>query len=119
MGLATKAGLFLVVAVLGSVDVRGQPAIPLRDIDRGLGHPVLVPTLDENNEIDYVVQYLPDLATILSPTLHQIRAGMRDGPEKRGIDLGLNRGFSGSQAARYMLGRQQASFAGGPGKRSA
>merc|ERR1712106_693744 len=37
--------------------------------------------------------------------------------EKRGIDFGLGRGYSGSQAARHMLGLQQASFAGGPGKR--
>merc|ERR1719204_63311 len=36
---------------------------------------------------------------------------------KRGIDFGLGRGFSGSQAARHMMGLQQASFAGGPGKK--
>ena len=57
--------------------------------------------------------------------------------EKRGIDFGLGRGYSGSQvrlhfdppsdnlvfgffasqAAKHMLGLHQASYAGGPGKR--
>jgi len=35
---------------------------------------------------------------------------------KRGIDFGLGRGYSGSQAARHMMGRYQANYAGGPGK---
>ena len=36
---------------------------------------------------------------------------------KRSIDLGLNRGFSGVQAAKHLLGLQAASFHGGPGKK--
>jgi len=37
--------------------------------------------------------------------------------EKRGIDFGVNRGYSGSQAARHMMGMYQANYAGGPGKK--
>jgi len=36
---------------------------------------------------------------------------------KRGIDFGLGRGYSGSQAARSMMGRYQANYAGGPGRK--
>lgn len=36
---------------------------------------------------------------------------------KRGIDLGLGRGFSGSQAAKHLMGLAAANFAGGPGRR--
>ncbi|KAL1506443.1 hypothetical protein ABEB36_005809 [Hypothenemus hampei] len=36
---------------------------------------------------------------------------------KRGIDFGLGRGFSGSQAAKHLMGLAAANFAGGPGRR--
>merc|ERR1711971_606037 len=35
---------------------------------------------------------------------------------KRGLDFGLGRGYSGSQAARHQLGLYQANYDGGPGK---
>jgi hypothetical protein len=37
--------------------------------------------------------------------------------QKRGLDLGLSRGFSGSQAAKHLMGMSAASFANGPGRR--
>merc|ERR1739848_99864 len=37
---------------------------------------------------------------------------------KRGIDFGLGRGFSGSQAAKHFLGMAAARYSGGPGKRA-
>ncbi|XP_043193002.1 diuretic hormone class 2-like [Amphibalanus amphitrite] len=37
--------------------------------------------------------------------------------QKRGLDFGLGRGFSGSQAAKHMMGLAAANFAGGPGRR--
>jgi len=37
--------------------------------------------------------------------------------EKRGVDLGLSRGFSGNQAAKHLLGLSAANFASGPGRR--
>ncbi|XP_023320691.1 uncharacterized protein LOC111695558 [Eurytemora carolleeae] len=69
------------------------------------------PSAEEN---DYVYKYIPDIRKLLelNPTPRVFLT------EKRGIDFGLGRGYSGSQAARHMLGLQQASFAGGPGKRS-
>jgi len=36
---------------------------------------------------------------------------------KRGIDFGLGRGFSGSQAAKHFMGIAAAQYSGGPGKR--
>eukprot|EP00093_Oithona_nana_P004461 04461.XXX_162384_164090_1 [CDS] Oithona nana genome sequencing. len=36
---------------------------------------------------------------------------------KRGIDFGLGRGFSGSQAAKHFMGMAAARYSGGPGKR--
>ncbi|XP_024893307.1 diuretic hormone class 2 [Temnothorax curvispinosus] len=36
---------------------------------------------------------------------------------KRGMDLGLNRGFSGSQSAKHLMGLSAANYAGGPGRR--
>merc|ERR1712004_931401 len=38
-------------------------------------------------------------------------------PSKRGIDFGLGRGFSGSQAAKHFMGMAAARYSGGPGKR--
>ncbi|KAJ8673715.1 hypothetical protein QAD02_004977 [Eretmocerus hayati] len=36
---------------------------------------------------------------------------------KRGLDLGLNRGFSGSQSSKHLMGLAAANYAGGPGRR--
>ena len=36
---------------------------------------------------------------------------------KRGLDLGLGRGYSGSQAAKHLMGLAAANFAGGPGRK--
>ncbi|XP_050534785.1 diuretic hormone class 2 [Daktulosphaira vitifoliae] len=36
---------------------------------------------------------------------------------KRGLDLGLSRGYSGTQAAKHLMGIAAANFAGGPGRR--
>ncbi|RWS28316.1 Diuretic hormone class 2-like protein, partial [Leptotrombidium deliense] len=37
--------------------------------------------------------------------------------DKRGLDLGLSRGFSGRQAAKHLVGLSAAQFANGPGKK--
>lgn len=39
------------------------------------------------------------------------------GVQKRGLDLGISRGFSGSQAGKHLLGLSAASFANGPGRK--
>merc|ERR1712012_1090388 len=57
---------------------------------------------------EYVLNMITDLGSLLK---------QRYKIDKRGIDFGLGRGYSGSQAARHMLGLQQVNFAGGPGKR--
>merc|ERR1712183_409688 len=54
------------------------------------------------------------------PTLHQPNWVKSDiaTSSKRGIDFGLGRGFSGSQAAKHFLGMAAARYSGGPGKRA-
>ncbi|XP_047509308.1 diuretic hormone class 2 [Pieris napi] len=37
--------------------------------------------------------------------------------EKRALDLGLNRGYSGAVHAKHMMGLAAANFAGGPGRK--
>merc|ERR1712123_345922 len=69
----------------------------------------------------YVLNIIADLGTILKQRQKDLRyvgtESTTEDSEKRGIDFGLGRGYSGSQAARHMLGLQQASIAGGKGKR--
>merc|ERR1719309_401535 len=64
------------------------------------------------------------LSSIMKDGLLQINLDMKDllqptevTNKRTSIDFGLGRGYSGSQAARHMLGLQQASFSGGPGKK--
>ncbi|KAG7204214.1 hypothetical protein KM043_002045 [Ampulex compressa] len=51
----------------------------------------------------------------------QLRHTIMRNPElennKRGFDLGLHRGLSGSQAAKHLMGLATANYAGGPGRR--
>jgi len=70
----------------------------------------------------YVLNIISDLGSYLKQRYNtEPRNGFSDSQEEdsdsRGIDFGLGRGYSGSQAARHMLGLQQVNFAGGPGKR--
>ena len=37
--------------------------------------------------------------------------------DKRALDLGLNRGYSGALQAKHLMGLAAANFAGGPGRR--
>jgi len=41
----------------------------------------------------------------------------KNSSSKRGIDFGLGRGYSGSQAAKHFMGIAAARYAGGPGKK--
>ncbi|XP_072393580.1 diuretic hormone class 2 isoform X4 [Diabrotica undecimpunctata] len=57
----------------------------------------------------------------LIQTISRLRQALLNDEEmensKRGLDLGLGRGFSGSQAAKHLMGLAAANFAGGPGRR--
>lgn len=57
----------------------------------------------------------------LMQTISRLRQALINDEEmensKRGLDLGLGRGFSGSQAAKHLMGLAAANFAGGPGRR--
>ncbi|XP_064115857.1 diuretic hormone class 2-like isoform X2 [Macrobrachium nipponense] len=64
----------------------------------------------EIDDPDYVLELLTRLGHSI------IRANELENA-KRGLDLGLGRGFSGSQAAKHLMGLAAANFAGGPGRR--
>lgn len=61
------------------------------------------------------------LSHTLPPNLHRFSLTHRfvrtSTGAKRGLDLGLGRGFSGSQAAKHLMGLAAANFAGGPGRK--
>merc|ERR1712088_867179 len=70
----------------------------------------------------FLVTVLLVMGEVAGLVLQQLR---NRGPEirpmetsKRGIDFGLGRGFSGSQAAKHFLGMAAARYSGGPGKRA-
>ncbi|XP_076373147.1 diuretic hormone class 2-like [Tachypleus tridentatus] len=58
-----------------------------------------------------------DVLDILADLRSNVLKGKEMTSEKRGLDLGLSRGFSGSQAAKHLMGLAVANFAGGPGRR--
>ncbi|XP_014212482.1 diuretic hormone class 2 [Copidosoma floridanum] len=64
----------------------------------------------------YQMDY-PDATQELLERLESM--GLIRAPEdqKRSLDLGLNRGYSGSQAAKHLMGLAAANYAGGPGRR--
>ncbi|XP_076067383.1 diuretic hormone class 2 [Oratosquilla oratoria] len=64
----------------------------------------------EIDDPDYVLELLTRLG-------HSIVRANELENAKRGLDLGLGRGFSGSQAAKHLMGLAAANFAGGPGRR--
>merc|ERR1712183_1163118 len=77
------------------------PQVSLQDLERA----------NDLVSRDYLIEFLQQLRN--------------RGPEtrpteisKRGIDFGLGRGFSGSQAAKHFLGMAAARYSGGPGKRA-
>ncbi|KAK3870934.1 hypothetical protein Pcinc_023884 [Petrolisthes cinctipes] len=65
--------------------------------------------------------YLLDLITRLGQSIvraNELEKFVRSsGSSKRGLDLGLGRGFTGSQAAKHLMGLAAANFAGGPGRK--
>lgn len=54
---------------------------------------------------------------IIARLRHSIMRNQELENNKRGLDLGINRGFSGSQAAKHLIGFAAANYAGGPGRR--
>ncbi|XP_015183513.1 PREDICTED: diuretic hormone class 2 [Polistes dominula] len=57
------------------------------------------------------------LLDMLARLRHSIMRNQELENNKRGLDLGLSRGFSGSQAAKHLMGLAAANYAGGPGRR--
>ena len=49
--------------------------------------------------------------------INKIHETMIFSSSKRGVDFGLARGFSGSQALKHALGLEAARYAGGPGRK--
>jgi len=82
--------------------------------------PFYPPTYNHNRHKDYLVEVEdPDAVLDMLAKLGQsiLRAQHEGSNAKRGLDLGLGRGFSGSQAAKHLMGLAAANFAAGPGKK--
>ncbi|XP_076369894.1 diuretic hormone class 2-like [Tachypleus tridentatus] len=58
-----------------------------------------------------------EVMRVLSGIMDSLISSESGKTDKRGLDLGLSRGFSGSQAAKHLMGLAAANFAGGPGRR--
>lgn len=69
-----------------------------------------IPEQDSEADSEYVLDLLARLGQSI------MRANDLEN-SKRGLDLGLSRGFSGSQAAKHLMGLAAANYAGGPGRR--
>ncbi|XP_072393581.1 diuretic hormone class 2 isoform X5 [Diabrotica undecimpunctata] len=83
-------------------------------------------TISAQQQASYPGLYSPLYLERQSPkyliqTISRLRQALLNDEEmensKRGLDLGLGRGFSGSQAAKHLMGLAAANFAGGPGRR--
>ncbi|XP_072932361.1 diuretic hormone class 2 isoform X2 [Epargyreus clarus] len=66
------------------------------------------------DEQQYEPEEIMDMLSRLS-NLIQIERKMEN--EKRALDLGLSRGYSGAVHAKHLMAMQAANFAGGPGRR--
>jgi len=64
-------------------------------------------------EVEEILRRYPELGTELLAKMRRIRPV----ENKRGIDFGLGRGYSGNQAAKHFMGLVASQYAGGPGKR--
>ncbi|XP_022237092.1 diuretic hormone class 2-like isoform X2 [Limulus polyphemus] len=63
------------------------------------------------------IEHPDEVVRVLTGVVENLLASESGKTEKRGLDLGLSRGFSGSQAAKHLMGLAAANFAGGPGRR--
>ncbi|XP_076346517.1 diuretic hormone class 2-like [Tachypleus tridentatus] len=63
------------------------------------------------------IEHPDEVRRVLNGVVESLLASESGKTEKRGLDLGLSRGFSGSQAAKHLMGLAAANFAGGPGRR--
>ncbi|XP_049806672.1 diuretic hormone class 2 [Schistocerca nitens] len=75
--------------------------------------------LSNNYVSDYEMEQTAPLLSILEliSKLRQTNSIAEDPAAKRGLDLGINRGFSGAQAAKHLMGLAAAQYAAGPGRR--
>ncbi|XP_076346872.1 diuretic hormone class 2-like isoform X2 [Tachypleus tridentatus] len=63
------------------------------------------------------IEHPDEVIRVLTGLVESLLAAESGKNEKRGLDLGLSREFSGSQAAKHLMGLAAANFAGGPGRR--
>ncbi|KAK8389757.1 hypothetical protein O3P69_009035 [Scylla paramamosain] len=71
----------------------------------------------EIDDPDYVLELLTRFSNSIIRAKELEKFVRSSSGTKRGLDLGLGRGFSGSQAAKHLMGLAAANYAGGPGRR--
>ncbi|GAB6028058.1 Diuretic hormone 31 [Chamberlinius hualienensis] len=95
------AYIFLIAAIL--VQCRALESRPVRSTPSGYESGI-----EEDEE---VADFLERLGHHLAQNYNF------DNLRKRNLDLGFSRGFSGSQAAKHLMGLAVANYAGGPGRK--
>jgi len=106
--MATSEMMILLVMVLAWVHV--ADSVPL---DGNLGSRMKRSVVDIENPRE-VIRVLNSLAQSIIDAQYE---SLSNSPDKRGLDMGMSRGFSGRQAAKHLVGLASAQFAGGPGKK--
>nr|AXF54359.1 diuretic hormone 31 [Carcinus maenas] len=71
----------------------------------------------EIDDPDYVLELLTRFSNSIIRAKELEKFVRSSSGTKRGLDMGLGRGFSGSQAAKHLMGLAAANYAGGPGRR--
>lgn len=100
----------LITIYYGSIECEAYPMMIPRK------YPVNVEVENPEELISTLDNLIQNILVGIEST-HSATINEKSAANKRGIDLGLSRGFSGSQAAKHLMGMSAASFANGPGRR--
>merc|ERR1711981_63885 len=73
--------------------------------------------VDERQTLGLIHDLMRERPVYMLQALSNFGARLPNAASKRGIDFGLGRGFSGSQAAKHFMGMAAARYSGGPGKK--
>jgi len=73
--------------------------------------------MDEGRALGLIHDLMRERPVYMLQALSNLNARLPNAASKRGIDFGLGRGFSGSQAAKHFMGMAAARYSGGPGKK--
>merc|ERR1712083_1163321 len=104
----TKEGCLILIGIL--------LAITAGAFCQALDEPQLE-EVDDRQTLGLIHDLMRERPVYMLQALSNFGARFPNAASKRGIDFGLGRGFSGSQAAKHFMGMAAARYSGGPGKK--